>query len=167
MTDPQTTNAGPFPTMGDVDRDRHVSRGGGPRETRFSGAGRKGLSIDPSRRGSGVTAANAVNSCLNRFASTTENSNTNSPYSISLVLKMTVGPKTWTTILAVCMAALIPPTLGEWGSCAAAKKCCDGQDLDCMAEISIAAMSDYGDGDEDFEMTEPCYCVSKVKHKLL
>ena len=53
MTDPLTTNAGPFPTMGDVDRDRLVSRGGGPRETRFSGAGRKGLSIDPSRRGSG------------------------------------------------------------------------------------------------------------------
>ena len=69
---------------------------------------------------------------------------------------MIVGPMTWSPLLAVSMAALIPVTTGEWGSCAAAKKCCDGQDLDCMAEVSNAATSDYGADADDY--IEPCYC---------
>ena len=68
-----------------------------------------------------------------------------------------VGSMTWSPLMAFSVAALIPVTAGEWGSCAAAKKCCDGQDLDCMAEVSNAATS-ADDNDNDYEMTEPCYC---------
>ena len=69
---------------------------------------------------------------------------------------MNVVPLIWSPLIAASVAALIPITVGEWGSCAAAKKCCDGQDLDCMAEVSNAATPHYGA--DEYEETEPCYC---------
>ena len=73
---------------------------------------------------------------------------------------MIVGPFLWSPLIAVSVAALITGTAGEWGSCAAEKKCCVGQDLDCMAEISNGGTtSEYRTDDNDYdEMTEPCYC---------